>query len=98
MAKRAATTGSDQDTLRFKTLESRPMETSVAFASPSRVVSTFAARMTRSSELGSFKLPERSAFRVAAELSALVPKELEVTINDMEVTPSRARIESPSSL
>lgn len=45
-----------------------------------------------SSELGSFQLPEKSAFQVAAELSHLVPKELDVTLNEMEITPDRARL------
>lgn len=45
-----------------------------------------------SSELGSFQLPEKSAFQVAAELSHLVPKELDVTLSEMEITPDRARL------
>ena len=44
------------------------------------------------SELGSFQMPTKSAFRVAAELSQLVPKEIDVTLNEMEITPDRARL------
>ncbi len=44
------------------------------------------------SELGNFALPEKSAFRIAAELSHLVPKELELTLSEMEITPDRARL------
>ena len=44
------------------------------------------------SELGSFKLPEKSAFRVAAELSHLSPKELDVRLTEMDIRPDRARV------
>jgi general secretion pathway protein L len=44
------------------------------------------------SELGNFHLPTKSAFRIAAELSALVPKEIDMVLNEMEITPDRARL------
>ncbi len=44
------------------------------------------------SELGAFKLPERSAYAVVAELSSLTPKDVDVTFEEMEVTPDRVRI------
>jgi general secretion pathway protein L len=43
-------------------------------------------------DLGNFKLPERSAVRVAAELSDMIPKGTEVLIQELEITPDRARI------
>ena len=48
-----------------------------------------------SSELGSFKLPERSAFLVAAELSSLIPEALSegTVITEMDINVERARIE-----
>jgi general secretion pathway protein L len=48
-------------------------------------------------ELGNFKLPERSAMRVAAELSAMIPEKMEILIQEMEVTPERARITGETS-
>lgn len=55
------------------------------------------------SELGNFKLPERSAFKVAAELSHLVPSEPaelaeQLLFTEMDITPERARVsgEAPS--
>jgi type IV pilus assembly protein PilM len=45
------------------------------------------------SELGNFKLPDKSAFRVAAELSHLVPKDLSILVTEIEVTPDKARID-----
>ncbi|MBK6690224.1 MAG: pilus assembly protein PilM [Deltaproteobacteria bacterium] len=48
------------------------------------------------SEFGAFKLPERSAFRVAAELSALVPKELKVKVDEMDITSDKARVSGES--
>lgn len=44
------------------------------------------------SELGAFKLPERSAYTVAAELSQLAPDKIEVVFDEMEITPDRVRI------
>ena len=44
------------------------------------------------SELGTFKLPEKSAFRVAAELSHLSPKDVEVTLSEVDLRPDKARI------
>lgn len=44
------------------------------------------------SEFGSFKLPERSAFRVAAEISSMVPKDLKVRVDEMDITADKARI------
>jgi general secretion pathway protein L len=49
------------------------------------------------SELGSFKLPERSAFRIAADVSNLVPQGSDVWINEVEITPDRARISGETS-
>lgn len=45
------------------------------------------------SELGNFSLPEKSAYRMAAELSALAPKDVEVKISEMDIRPDRARIQ-----
>lgn len=49
------------------------------------------------SELGSFKLPEKSAFRVAAELSHLAPADTEgktqLKITEMDLRPDRARVQ-----
>ena len=52
-----------------------------------------------SSELGAFKLPERSAFLVAAEVSSLIPKELEekTIITEMDINVDRARIEGETA-
>jgi hypothetical protein len=44
------------------------------------------------SELGSFKIPEKSAYRVAAELSHLSPKDVEVTLTEVDLRPDKARI------
>jgi general secretion pathway protein L len=44
------------------------------------------------SDLGSFKLPERSAVRVAAELSDMIPKGMDVWVNELEITNERARV------
>jgi len=44
------------------------------------------------SELGNVKLPERSALNIAAELSSRIPKELEVAIEELDVSPDRAKI------
>jgi type IV pilus assembly protein PilM len=44
------------------------------------------------SELGSFKIPEKSAYRVAAELSHLAPKDVEVTLTEVDLRPDKARI------
>jgi general secretion pathway protein L len=49
------------------------------------------------SELGSFKLPERSAVRVAAELSAMIPQGTDVLINELEITNERARVAGEAS-
>ncbi len=51
------------------------------------------------SELGAFKLPERSAFLVAAELSALIPEELAkaTTITEMDINVERARVDGLTS-
>jgi general secretion pathway protein L len=55
---------------------------------------TLAISMMKSpaSELGSFKLPERSAFRVAADVSHLIPQGTDVLISELEVTSERVRI------
>ncbi len=50
-----------------------------------------------SSELGTFKLPSKSAFRVAAELSHLVPKEMELTISEMDITPDRVKLRATTT-
>lgn len=49
------------------------------------------------SELGSFKLPDKSAFRMAAELSNLSPKDLEVTVSEMDIRPDRARLQGETT-
>lgn len=48
-----------------------------------------------STELGAFKLPERSAFLVAAEISSLLPEELSenTVITEMDINVERARVE-----
>ncbi len=43
-------------------------------------------------EIGNFKPPERSAFRVAAEISSMLPKDLELLVKEMDITPERARV------
>ncbi|MEO1337816.1 MAG: pilus assembly protein PilM, partial [Myxococcota bacterium] len=52
-----------------------------------------------SSELGAFKLPERSAFLVAAEVSSLIPQELIETtvVTEMDINVERARIEGETA-
>ena len=52
-----------------------------------------------SSELGAFKLPERSAFLVAAEISSQLPQELAETtvITEMDINIDRARIEGETA-
>ncbi len=52
-----------------------------------------------SSELGAFKLPERSAFLVAAEVSSLIPADLSETtvITEMDINVERARIEGETA-
>jgi hypothetical protein len=49
------------------------------------------------SELGSFKLPERSAVRVAAELSHMIPQGMELWINELEISTERARVAGEAS-
>lgn len=49
------------------------------------------------SELGTVHLPERSALNVAAELSDRIPKEVEVLIDEMDITPDRARVSGETS-
>ena len=51
------------------------------------------------SELGSFKLPERSAVRVAAELSHMIPEAMakDVLIQELEITSERARVSGETS-
>lgn len=44
------------------------------------------------SELGNVKLPERSALNIAAELSQRIPKDIEVAIEELDVSPERAKI------
>lgn len=52
-------------------------------------------------ELGSFKLPERSAVRVAAELSGMIPEKLmkdeDVWINEFDINNERARVSGESA-
>ena len=52
-----------------------------------------------SSELGAFKLPERSAFLVAAEVSSLLPEELtaNTVVTEMDINVERARIEGEAA-
>lgn len=57
---------------------------------PSRAISVM---KSPASELGSFSLPEVTAYSIAAELSRLVPEELPVKLYDVDITPDRARIE-----
>jgi general secretion pathway protein L len=57
---------------------------------PSRAISVM---KSPSSELGTFQLPEVTAYTIAAELSHRVPEELNVKLYDIDVTPDRARIE-----
>lgn len=49
------------------------------------------------SELGSFKLPEKSAFRVAAELSHLPPKDVGLLISEMDLRPDKARLQGSAA-
>lgn len=44
------------------------------------------------SELGNFALPERSAFRIAADVSNLIPANTDLVISELEITPDRVRI------
>ncbi|MBI4822504.1 MAG: pilus assembly protein PilM [Deltaproteobacteria bacterium] len=44
------------------------------------------------SEIGNVKLPERSALNVAAELSERIPKTLDVKIEEIDISPDRARL------
>lgn len=48
-------------------------------------------------ELGSFRLPERSAVRVAAELSHMIPQGSDAVVNELEVTTERARVSGEAS-
>lgn len=57
---------------------------------PSRAISVM---KSPSSDLGSFRLPDVTAYTIAAELSHRVPEELQVKLYDIDVTPDRARIE-----
>lgn len=57
---------------------------------PSRAISVM---QSPNSELGSFRLPEVTAYTIAAELSHRVPDELPVKLYDIDITPDRARIE-----
>lgn len=61
---------------------------------------TVALSMMRNppSELGTFKLPDRSAFRIAADVSNLIPTTVtDVVISELEITPDRARISGETS-
>jgi len=49
------------------------------------------------SELGSFKLPAKSAFRVAAELSHLPPKDVGLAVSEMDIRPDRARVQGSAA-
>ncbi|MFO0723243.1 MAG: pilus assembly protein PilM [Myxococcota bacterium] len=44
------------------------------------------------SEFGNVKLPERSALNIAAELSQRIPGEVTVDIEEIDITPERAKI------
>lgn len=57
---------------------------------PSRAISVM---KSPSSDLGTFRLPEATAYTIAAELSHRVPDELNVKLYDIDITPDRARIE-----
>lgn len=43
-------------------------------------------------ELGNFKLPEKSAFRMAADISTAVPKDLDTRLREMDIRPNQARL------
>jgi Tfp pilus assembly PilM family ATPase len=60
--------------------------------------SAMAAMRQPASELGNVKLPERSALNVAADLSELTPTGVNVEVEELDITPDRAKIsgESPS--
>jgi type IV pilus assembly protein PilM len=60
---------------------------------------TVALSMMRNptSELGTFALPQRSAFRIAADVSNLIPQNTEVLISELEITPDRVRISGETS-
>lgn len=51
-----------------------------------------AAMQKPASELGNVKLPERSALNIAAELSSRVPPGTEVSIEELDISPERAKI------
>lgn len=51
-----------------------------------------AAMQKPASELGNVKLPERSALNIAAELSARVPEGVAVDIEEIDITPERAKV------
>lgn len=57
---------------------------------PSLALSVMASPDT---ELGSFELPERSAYVTLAELSERVPEKVEVTVEEVQVTSDRALVE-----
>ncbi len=44
------------------------------------------------SEFGNVHLPERSALNIAAELSARIPEDITVDIDEMDISPERAKI------
>ncbi len=56
---------------------------------PKRALS---ALQNPTSEFGNIRLPDRSALEMAAELSERIPKELDVRIREMSVSPDRAKI------
>ncbi len=51
-----------------------------------------AAMQKPASELGNVKLPERSALNIAAELSSRVPEGVVVDIDELDITPERAKL------
>lgn len=51
-----------------------------------------AAMQKPASDLGNVKLPERSALNIAAELSSRVPEGVAVDIDEIDITPERAKL------
>ena len=43
-------------------------------------------------ELGNFKLPEKSAFRMAADISKAIPDSVDTRVREMDIRPNQARL------
>ncbi|MBI2378602.1 MAG: pilus assembly protein PilM [Deltaproteobacteria bacterium] len=85
----------------YHTVSAREAEIDKAFCSVTKEVVgrevcepklALAAMTQPASELGNVKLPERSALNVAAELSERIPKGLDVKIEELDISPDRARV------